>query len=276
VDTKEYISSGILESYLLGTVSAQEKKEVECLSHIYPEIKKELDKLSLVFENYIGSEVIEAPERLKNKILSQLPFDSNSVNAGIIEEKTEAKVIRLNGAVSQNKKYYALWGAAAAVMLFLSFSIVLYLQGDKKNKQMAALQGELDTANDILDDYGSKQSRLENQMALITNPENAFVKLKGTEKHPEASVSVSWDKKTNDVFLAVNTLPSHSAEHQYQLWAIVAGKPVSMGMLEMNPEKSGFVKMGNIQNAQAFAITLETKGGNPTPNLEQLVVIGNA
>jgi anti-sigma-K factor RskA len=30
-----------------------------------------------------------------------------------------------------------------------------------------------------------------------------------------------------------------------------------------------------MDNIQAFAITLEKKGGSPTPNLDQLYVIGN-
>ena len=34
----EYIDSGILESYALGSVSDQERREVECLSAIYPEV----------------------------------------------------------------------------------------------------------------------------------------------------------------------------------------------------------------------------------------------
>ncbi len=60
--------------------------------------------------------------------------------------------------------------------------------------------------------------------------------------------------------------------HNNQLWAIVEGKPVDAGMIDAC---SGLCKMKNISNASAFAITLEKRGGSPTPNLEQLQVIGN-
>jgi anti-sigma-K factor RskA len=33
--------------------------------------------------------------------------------------------------------------------------------------------------------------------------------------------------------------------------------------------------MKNIPRAQAFAITLEKKGGNPTPTMEQMFVMGS-
>ena len=52
MDIKEYISSGILESYVLGNASEQERREVECISSIYPEIRQELDALSRSLEKY--------------------------------------------------------------------------------------------------------------------------------------------------------------------------------------------------------------------------------
>jgi anti-sigma-K factor RskA len=37
---------------------------------------------------------------------------------------------------------------------------------------------------------------------------------------------------------------------------------------------NGLCKLSNITKAQAFAITLEKKGGSPTPDLTQLHVLG--
>lgn len=45
MDIEDYIASGILENYVFGHVSAQEMQEVECMSHIYPEIKEELTSI---------------------------------------------------------------------------------------------------------------------------------------------------------------------------------------------------------------------------------------
>ena len=47
MNINDYISSGILEQYVLGDISPQEKKEVECMSHIYPELQEELLKCKL-------------------------------------------------------------------------------------------------------------------------------------------------------------------------------------------------------------------------------------
>jgi anti-sigma-K factor RskA len=81
-----------------------------------------------------------------------------------------------------------------------------------------------------------------------------------------------WEKSTKDVYILTNKLPPPSPGKQYQLWALVDGKPVDAGMLDLNCQ--GACKMKNIQKAQAFAITLEKKGGNPTPTMEQMFVMG--
>ena len=50
MNVPEYIASGILESYVTGAVSDQERREVECMSAIYPEIRQELDELASSLE----------------------------------------------------------------------------------------------------------------------------------------------------------------------------------------------------------------------------------
>ena len=59
---------------------------------------------------------------------------------------------------------------------------------------------------------------------------------------------------------------------QYQLWGIVEGQPVSVGVFDLD---QNLREMLNIANASAFAITLEPTGGSETPTLDKMYVIGN-
>ena len=68
-------------------------------------------------------------------------------------------------------------------------------------------------------------------------------------------------------------MPQPQAGQQYQLWAIVDGKPVDAGMVEIDPGKA-LHRMKNIPKAEAFAITLEKAGGSPTPTLTAMFVMG--
>jgi anti-sigma-K factor RskA len=83
--------------------------------------------------------------------------------------------------------------------------------------------------------------------------------------------AVYWDKSTKDVYFLPTKLDQVPAGKQYQLWAIVNGKPVDAGVIG---ECNGLCKMRNIPNAEAFAITLEQKGGSPTPTLSEMYVMG--
>ncbi len=62
-------------------------------------------------------------------------------------------------------------------------------------------------------------------------------------------------------------------DKQYQLWAIVDGHPVDAGIFDMDKDLS-FVKLKTIPKAEAFAITLEKKGGSITPNMDAMYVMG--
>jgi anti-sigma-K factor RskA len=81
-----------------------------------------------------------------------------------------------------------------------------------------------------------------------------------------------WDTKTKDVYIMPNKLPKVEDDKQYQLWALVDGKPVDAGVLD--PRCGSVCKMKNIPAAQAFAITLEKAGGSPTPTLSAMYVMG--
>jgi anti-sigma-K factor RskA len=67
-------------------------------------------------------------------------------------------------------------------------------------------------------------------------------------------------------------LPVPPADKQYQLWALKNGKPIDAGVFEMDTEMH--MMPVTIADADAFAITLEKKGGSPAPTLSQLYVMG--
>ncbi|HEV8079376.1 MAG TPA: anti-sigma factor, partial [Chitinophagaceae bacterium] len=67
-------------------------------------------------------------------------------------------------------------------------------------------------------------------------------------------------------------LPQTPDGKQYQLWAIVDGKPVDAGMISTEKGIYHIQKMKSFGKAEAFAITMEKKGGSPTPTMDQMIV----
>jgi len=93
------------------------------------------------------------------------------------------------------------------------------------------------------------------------------VSLKGLEAAPDAAAKIFWMQNTGEVFIDPSNLPDAPAGKQYQLWAIVDGKPVDAGMIltSKKGDKYRIQKMKTFGKAEAFAVTLEPEKGNPTP-----------
>jgi len=69
VDTKAYISSGILEQYCLGALSREESVSVEMLADQFPEIKHEIDRIDDAMESYALANPVQPTDKVKARIL---------------------------------------------------------------------------------------------------------------------------------------------------------------------------------------------------------------
>ena len=254
MDLNNYIESGILESYLLGEVSEQERREVECLSKIYPEIQRELEIQEKALHDMAMKLSRPVPQGHKEGVMKAIAKES--------QNNSSAKVIDINRS-KPNLWIAAASIAAAVVVGFLYFSSQLNLK-----------DLELQYAN--LEEW--RQELLEEQrqdsvlMAHLTSPQTQLIRLEGTENFQDQKASVFWNSNTRETYVVMEDLSPAPKGLNYQLWAIVDGQPVDMGVYD---SESQMIDNLNFDLVDAFAITLEKEGGSPTPNLDQLVVIGN-
>lgn len=72
MNIKEYISSGVLELYVLDLLTEDERKEVE--NHIvdYPEINKEIESLENALLVYSIVNSRKPPTKIKHEILNEI------------------------------------------------------------------------------------------------------------------------------------------------------------------------------------------------------------
>ena len=281
MNIQAYIESGILEEYVLGTVSPQEKQEVECMSHIYPEIKEELLRTESALEEYALKHQATPPPSLKESIFAQMSFDApvedeQKAEEEIISVKPDARVIDNAFGRVETQVVTPAWAkmaVAAAVLLalFAGWSAMQMADMKSVNNEMVAKVESMEA------DMVAMKSQAEyNQSlaALFRSPSYKHIHLAGLPKSPESAVSAFWNQQTNEVLIDVQNLPAAPEGKQYQLWSIVDGKPVDIGMLD-NAFAGKVLKMKNTKpGSVAFAITLEKEGGNPTPTMEEMYVMG--
>lgn len=252
MNVPEYISSGIVESYVLGLASEEERREFEQMCARYPEVLQARTAFELALEKQAMENAVAPAAEVKGKILEQI------ASGGKVVLKPAA-LVRSIGWL----KY-----AAAACLLLLAGSIYFNISLSNRNKK---LQRDFDsTANElavIKDDIEKMRDK----------PQIKMASMKGTPESPRSYATVYWDTASHDVYLLANNLPQPPSDMQYQLWAFLDNKPVDLGMLEFDlKQKRLLVRMKNTQDAQAFAITLE-KRDRPNPSVPggKVYVLGN-
>lgn len=275
MNTQEYIQSGIIESYVLGMASPAEMAELEQLCLQFPEIKQALNNFEIALEKNALANAAPPPPNLKKAILSQLNTEFKSAPT-IIEpvsfSRTEESEISTTPVVSM-KSTSRFLAAASIILLVISggMNIYFYSKFKETTQQYQALVLEKNTLQANNQIMQTKSLDMFNSMQMMTDPNMQKVSMPGIAGKESNYATVFWDKKTKDVYLLPNKLPQPANGKQFQLWAIVDGKPVDAGMLS---DCAGLCKMKNIPNASMFAITLEQMGGSPTPTLSEMYVAG--
>jgi anti-sigma-K factor RskA len=271
-DIKAYIETGILELYVLGQLSAQEEKEVQEMAANHPEVREEISAIEIAMEKYALYQAVNPSQDFAPKIIDKL---------GLTDPAPSAKVVPLQSA-SYDSKIRTLRFALVACIALLVVSVIALLSAhnklDSAEEQIASLTSQNSKFAATVG-YMEETNRDLQKIADITgNPAWAVVNLAGTPKSPSSQLRVFWNKSTKDVLLDKKkmALPANDADHQYQLWALVNGKPVDLGVFDSKDGARAILQnMKDIPAAQAFAVTLEKRGGSVNPTMDQLVLLGN-
>jgi len=262
------ISSGLLELYALGLASPEEAVEVEQALSLYPEVKQELNSIELSLESYASAHAIEPSSSVKDNIFAQLSTGDDKVvafssNRNFTPEQstTDQKIYRI-------PSFFKL--AAAAMLILLIGSIILNYSYYNKYKNA---NGDLLVAQEQIRQNQDANLTMKNELNVVSDKNARPVVLNGTPHAPDALAKIYWMKNTGEVYVDATNLPGVPEGKQYQLWAIVDGKPVDAGMITTEKGIYHIQKMKAFGNAQAFAITLEKAGGSPAPTIDQMFVI---
>ncbi len=266
------MESGILELYVLGQLNALEQAEVEAMAAKHPEIKQELEAIEIAMEQYAQQHAVTPNQDIESKILAQ-------ISSAPIQE--DPPIIPLNYAPYESKiKTLRIALAACAALLVVS-GIALYNTHNKlgnAKEQIAILSVEKEQYTTTVNYMKQSNADLQKIADMVDNPAWKIVQLAGTKMDPKAKMVVYWDTSKQDVIVDQSKmqLPVNDTEHQYQLWALVNGKPVDLGVFDVKADSSKIlINMKAIAGAQTFAVTLEKRGGSPTPTMAQLIVAGN-
>jgi anti-sigma-K factor RskA len=266
MDVKEYIASGTLELYVAGVLPPEEMEEVTRLASRHPEIAVEIRKIGQVMEAYGELHSKKPQPELKAKVLETVFKEAPA--SGILETVREKPVIvrTIRTSTSPAFKYLA----AACVILLLACNILFISKWRDAEGQLESLIAQnyqlAENYTRVMGDY----VRISSDYKIAADISFRQVLLKGLPIAPDAAALVYWNEKSKETYINPGNLPSPGTDRQYQLWALVDGKPEDAGVFDVTTVERGLQKLKRVEKAQAFAVTLEPRGGSLSPSPDQM------
>ena len=269
MDIREYIESGVIELYVMNTLTEAEAAELEALALQHPEIQSEIKEVQSVMQLYAQAHAQTPNPDLKGKILEKIKDEYNKEEREAeidLSDTAQINTIGKTGSAFSLSTVFP-WLIAAGTIISSIYFYQKYQETIKSKTECEAAQA--------LNEQKNKKAiaALNFKLDVIKSPDTKTIILKSvikTEKDLEATVY--WSASKNATYLAIRNLPEPPADKQYQLWAIVDKKPVDAGVFEYNLSEIQSMKV--FEEAQAFAVTLEPEGGSKSPTLEKMYVLG--
>ena len=249
---EEYISSGIVELYVMGVCSEEEKQEINSLRKHNPVLEKAIRDFESVLEAKMQQNITMPSADTDKKILDSL----YALNADTTPQLTNKK----------NGKYFHIRSlfAAAAVVLIIAGGYFIFSLSNKIKKLEKGQVGFNNTSSTLPEaDY-----------KIMLDPKITPVAMYGVGTHAICRCTMFWDKKTGKMYIIIHHLPQSSSSKDYQLWALIDGKPVNVGIIQ-DEIRGRFIEMKNVPaNATSFIVTLEKAGGEQSPTIEETYLSG--
>lgn len=264
MNINDIISSGLLELYALGIASPEEKVQVEAWMEEHTEVQVELEQIESSLESYANAYAMKPSASVKKSLMEKIEVDKP-----LVENYEETSTIEATSEKVHRIPSFMKFAAAALAVLLIG-SIILNYSYYNKYQNTA---NDLQVAQQKISEIDSANLAMNKDLDVITDKNARPVVLSGTPHAPDALAKIFWMKNTGDVYVDPSNLPAVPSGKQYQLWAIVDGKPVDAGMISTESGVYRIQKMKSFGKADAFAITLEKEGGSETPTMEEMYVI---
>jgi anti-sigma-K factor RskA len=253
LNIENYISSGIIEQYVLGMCNAEEQLEVE-------QVRKSniaINDAIIAFEKSVEYNFMATP------LQTSAPTDEK-ILLKLKELQATTKNTALPKTVIVGSFSYKKYMAAASIGLLIASVGYNVYQYNKNNEQ------EINIANIVKNNSATLPI---GDYKILTDPSITPVAMYGVPAHSICKCTLYWDKNTGKAYVMVHHLMPTGDGNAYQLWATVEGKKVSLGVIN-DKVRDRFVEVTNVPfDANGFMVSLEKNGNaaQPTPGNEWLV-----
>jgi anti-sigma-K factor RskA len=234
--------------YSLGLLRGEELREVE--EHLAE-----------------GCDICEGLLKDSDTVFTNLPY---SLEDTPLPEGLERKIFKSIGQRRPAPKESLLsifWKSISPFWLTMgtavSIALIIFLVVSN-----ISLRSKLEFQGKDLSALQVKFAKDKEMMDYVTNPNVDLVSLGSKMPHMDATGKLLWNKDTHKALFLVSNIPTLEKGKTYQLWVIENGKPVSMGVFDVDKQGKKMIEiklMPEPAKPMQFAVTLEPAGGMPHP-----------
>ncbi len=267
---RELIDSGLLEAYVIGQADAKDTELVDRMRAMHPEVRTELERIEDSLQALARKGAVQPPAATRQRVMERISGKQHApAREAVLRELPH------QGATAGPWRWLAA-ASVAALLLSGAGNFMLFRELRSTRMELARLESGHQVLAQELNVQRTSYQHSQGQLSVVMDPRTDLVVLNATDTTTGAKARIYWDRSADRVFIDVLKLPEPPTGKQYQLWALVDGKPVDAGVFDMAADAEGLQRMKDIPNAQAFAVTLEKAGGSPTPDLGSLMLMGKA
>ncbi|MGB5692265.1 MAG: anti-sigma factor [Flavobacteriaceae bacterium] len=255
MDKKKIIEEGLLERYILGTLSIEEENLLLEVLSTDEALKEHMQELEADFEQIGKENAIEPPANIKARLRTSLG-----------EERTDSRSPASGSASTLQSG--RLMVAASLAALFALGSFWLYVQWQRSLDDFNNLQVQTKQLQERLSGLERQYASTRERYTTINDPEAIPLYLVGNQKSPESRVTAYVNHKSKTVIVNSLGLVPLERERAYQMWADVEGEMINMGLL---PDGQEYIPLRYIEKAESLNITVEPAGGSEHPTVQNLI-----
>jgi anti-sigma-K factor RskA len=247
---KHIRDSGLLELYVIGELSPGDVATVEAAIELYPELKTDLNLIEKALHTYAEAHSIKAPQSVLNKVLSKIESDKGPK----VPAKSEGEFSGVNKLL--------------VFTLLATFGTLLFQLYDKSK----LTEKHAEEVVESKDECSEEKQLLLDKLSLYKELEkldNRSINVSATEKYPQTQIILNTNEVTQRNILQFKFLPPLESNQSYQLWSLKGDSdPIPLNVFE---DISELLEVDFIDGTNAYAITIEPKGGLESPTLENLI-----
>lgn len=247
--SEEIISSGLLEAYLTNDLSDEQRSSVE--AHLKDRsVRKEYLAIQQKLEAMAFAASLAPDQEVRYRVLMKLVTKGSS----------------------KGRMMYYLAASISLALLSMAAAFYFYSKYTITNDQLLAMESQNREMADNIRQVNTRMEGMRQDLSVLINPAYSRVVMNSTQSGLAQQAVIYFNPSEQKVYLNSSTLPELTEGQQYQLWALIDGQPVDAGTFDV--VKDGFQQMRSFERADAFAVTIEPKGGSTSPTLEKMQVYG--